>query len=195
MNTHSQGLDHGSVLQTTRVRERVDQLVGELVVTAECSQGEGRGSGKDDVRAELDRRCGAFEGPWVRCAAGTTWTHVVLAALAVLASHTGRTRLERYSVTLLVGSYLGADCMIKSGHEARSISSRSLLKTVGTNQSERNQRTHVPGTWAAKREAFISSASEYRRIWGSLPCPKQSRRFGHDRGLFRKSRNIISHRT
>jgi hypothetical protein len=36
-------------------------------------------------------------------------THVVLSALAVLASHTSRTRLQGHGVSLLVGSHLRAD--------------------------------------------------------------------------------------
>jgi hypothetical protein len=40
-------------------------------------------------------------------------THVVLSALAVLASHTSRTRLQGHSVSLLMSGHLRADWSMK----------------------------------------------------------------------------------
>lgn len=37
VDTHGKGLDHGPVFQGAGVREGVDELVRELVVSAECS--------------------------------------------------------------------------------------------------------------------------------------------------------------
>lgn len=82
----------------------------EFVVSAERSEGEGRGGSEDDVRAQLYRMPVRSADPFDYLVQ-TIRTYVVLATLAVFTSHTRSTRFKSNGISLLDAGHLGSDCM------------------------------------------------------------------------------------